>query len=143
METTYQVRYNTQSKDDSTSWKLICDGQEILVSEVHITTQTFTTKNFMKDLGQYKYHISCTGHLKIKDGIAYITTSEEKSAIKRHLAKTISYRVMATIITIVTAFSLGFNLKISALIGVGEIVVKPVFYFLHERIWYKLRFNKK
>lgn len=143
MKNTYQVRYNNQSTDDSTSWRLISDGEEILVRDVFITAKTHTTKDFVDEIGDYKYHISCTGHLNIKEGVAYITTSEEKSAMERHLAKTISYRVMATIITIGTALILGLNIEASALLGVGEIIVKPVFYFFHERVWYRMRFPKK
>jgi uncharacterized membrane protein len=143
MKKTYQIRYNTNSQDDLTSWRLISDGEEILVKDVFITSKTYTTKDFVDEIGDYKYHISCTGHLNIKDGIAYITTSEEKSAMERHLAKTISYRVMATIITIGTAFCLGLDIQVSALLGVGEIIVKPVFYFFHERMWYRFRFPKK
>jgi uncharacterized membrane protein len=66
-----------------------------------------------------------------------------KLSVKRHLAKTISYRIMATSITIGTALILGLDIEASALLGVGEIMIKPVFYFLHERIWYNLRFGKK
>jgi len=126
MKNTYQVRYNTKSTEDSTSWRLISDGEEILVKDVFITAKTYTTKDFVDEIGDYKYHISCIGHLSIKDDVAYITTSEEKSAMERHLAKTISYRVMATIITIGTALILGLNIEASALLGVGEIIVKPV-----------------
>lgn len=143
MKKTYHIRYNTHSKDDSTSWRLICGDEEILVSDIFITAKTFTTKDFIEELNEYKYHISCTGNLKIRDNVAYIYNKEESTSIKRHLLKTITYRVLATAITIVTAFSLGVNLEISALLGVGELIVKPVFYFLHERFWYNLRFNKK
>ncbi len=75
--------------------------------------------------------------------MAYITTNDKKLSFKRHLAKTISYRFMATLITIGTAIILGLDIQSSALLGFGEIMVKPVFYFFHERIWYNLRFNKK
>lgn len=68
---------------------------------------------------------------------------KEKNPLKRHLFKTISYRIMATSITISTALILGLDIKASALLGVGEILVKPVFYFFHERVWYNLRFKKK
>jgi uncharacterized membrane protein len=142
MNNTYQIRYNTHSKKDSTSWRLICGDSEILVSNVYITAKTFTTKNFMQELNEYKYHISCTGHLKIRDNVAYIYNFEEQTAMKRHIAKTITYRILATAITIVTAYSLGVNLEMSALLGVGELIVKPVFYFFHERVWYNLRFKK-
>ena len=79
----------------------------------------------------------------IKNNVAYITTNDKVLSVKRHLAKTISYRVMATAITIGTALILGLDIEASALLGVGEIMIKPVFYFFHERIWYNLRFSKK
>jgi uncharacterized membrane protein len=142
MKKTYQIRYNTNSTDDSTSWRLISDGQETLVSDIYITAQTTTTKNYMEDLKAYKYHITCTGNLKIKDNVAYITNSDEQSAIKRHVSKTISYRILSTSLMIITTYSLGMSLQMSALIGVGEIIFKPVLYFFHERLWYKFRFAK-
>ena len=37
---TYQIRYNTQSTDDSNRWRLIADGEETLVSNIIINTQT-------------------------------------------------------------------------------------------------------
>lgn len=57
--------------------------------------------------------------------------------VKRHLVKTISYRLLGTSVTVVSAVLLGMDLKLASLIGVGELVVKPLLYFLHERVWYK------
>jgi uncharacterized membrane protein len=32
----------------------------------------------------------------------------------------------------------------ASLLGVGELVIKPVIYFFHERLWYKyIRIGKK
>lgn len=56
---------------------------------------------------------------------------------KRHLLKTISYRVLGTTVTVVSAYALGMELKMASLIGVGELLIKPLLYFLHERFWYK------
>ena len=61
-----------------------------------------------------------------------------ESNYKRHILKTISYRVMATSITIGTALILGIDVQTSVLLSGGEIIVKPIFYFFHERVWYKL-----
>jgi len=130
MVKTYQIIYNTESKDDSTKWKIICDKEEKLVSDFYTTTKT--TEKF-----------TCTGFLTIKNNIAYITTIRKKSSINRHIGKTITYRILATAITIGTALILGLDIEASALLGVGEIMIKPVFYFFHERIWYNLRFHKK
>ena len=139
MEKNYNIRYNTQSTDDSNRWRLICDGEEVLVSNIVITSKTNTTSVFVEELNEYKYHISCVGVLQIKDNVAFIISSREKNILKRHILKTISYRVLATTTTIGTAMCLGASLEISALLGMGELLIKPFLYFIHERIWYKVK----
>ena len=56
---------------------------------------------------------------------------------KRHLLKTISYRIVGTTITVSTIYILGGDIKLASLIGVGELLVKPIIYLIHERVWYK------
>lgn len=57
--------------------------------------------------------------------------------VKRHIAKTISYRLLGSIFTVTLSYYLTGDLIISSSLGVGEILVKPLLYFFHERIWYK------
>ena len=59
-----------------------------------------------------------------------------ENSLKRHILKTISYRILGTLTTVIIAYSLGASLKVSSMLGVGELVLKPVIYFLHERLWY-------
>jgi uncharacterized membrane protein len=56
---------------------------------------------------------------------------------KRHLIKTITYRILGTLTTVIAAYIIGGSLKVASLLGLGELVLKPVIYFLHERVWYK------
>ena len=138
-----QIRYNTQSTNDSNSWRLFENGTEQLVSNFVIDNNVSTTKDWMKDIHKYKWHISCTGKIEIKNNIAYITTQKEKSALIRHILKTISYRILGTLTTVITAFTLGVTIEVSTLLGVAELVIKPLIYFIHERVWYKnIRINK-
>ena len=90
IEKVYQVRYNTQSTDDSNRWRLLCDGQEILVANIVINSQTFTTKDYIKGVGD-KWHVTCRGELTIENNTAYINFKKD-NAIARHLAKTITWR---------------------------------------------------
>ena len=55
----------------------------------------------------------------------------------RHFYKTITYRILGTIVTIIIAYSCGLSLQMSSLMGIGELIIKPILYFLHERIWFK------
>ncbi len=56
---------------------------------------------------------------------------------KRHIAKTISYRVVSTLIGFVIMWLVTGSVKIGAAFGVAELVYKPIQYYLHERIWYR------
>ena len=113
--------------------------KEILVSNIVITSITHTKSVFIEELNELKYHISCVGVLQIIDNVAIITSSREKNILKRHILKTISYRVLATTTTIGTAMYFGASLEISALLGMGELLIKPFLYFIHERLWYKVK----
>lgn len=134
---TYQIRFNTVSKFENERWRLIENGNETLVSDIIIDGHTYTTKDWLPEINEYKWHVSCVGHCVIKNNIAYITTIKEDSVLIRHILKTVSYRFLGTLTTVGVAYSLGATIEISALLGVGELVMKPFIYFFHERLWYK------
>lgn len=56
---------------------------------------------------------------------------------RRHLAKTISYRLLSTLVGFVIMLIITDSVKIGAAFGVAELIYKPVQYYIHERIWYK------
>tara|TARA_R110000782_G_C14802519_1_gene412015 strand:+ start:857 stop:1063 length:207 start_codon:yes stop_codon:yes gene_type:complete len=56
---------------------------------------------------------------------------------KRHLAKTISWRVIGTIDTIVLSGIITGSWITGLTIGGVEVVTKMILYFFHERAWYK------
>lgn len=60
-----------------------------------------------------------------------------KVQTKRHLAKTVSYRLIGTVVTMVMAYVLTGKVMIAVGFGGVEVVVKMGLYFLHERFWYK------
>lgn len=63
--------------------------------------------------------------------------SNKKVAIKRHLAKTVSWRIVGTLDTFILGWIITGNVKFGLQIGGVEVVTKMVLYYLHERIWYK------
>lgn len=140
----FQIRFNVHSTTEETRWRLIENGNEILVSDIIIDGHTFTTKDWMPELNEYKWHISCEGHCTIKDNVAYVQTVKEETVLLRHILKTISYRLLGTLTTVTVALSCGLSLQMSSLLGIGELVLKPIIYFLHERLWYKhVKIKKK
>lgn len=63
---------------------------------------------------------------------------------KRHIAKTISYRIVSTLIGFGIMWGVSGSIKIGATFGVAELVYKPIQYYIHERIWYKyIKFGLK
>ena len=101
------------------------------------------TKDWLPEINDYKWHISCVGHCKIKNNIAYIKTIKEESVLIRHILKTITYRFLGTLTTVGVAYSLGASIGVSTLLGVSELVLKPFIYFAHERLWYNFIKVKK
>ena len=56
---------------------------------------------------------------------------------KRHIAKTISYRVVSTGVGFLIMWVVSGSIKVGAAFGIAELVYKPVQYYIHERIWYR------
>ena len=56
---------------------------------------------------------------------------------KRHIAKTISWRILGTLDTFILSWVLTGSVKIGAAIGGAEVLTKTILYFIHERAWYK------
>ena len=60
-----------------------------------------------------------------------------KVSYKRHLVKTITWRIIGTIDTIILGWVITGNFKLGLAIGSFEVLTKMVFYFTHERVWDK------
>ena len=56
---------------------------------------------------------------------------------KRHIAKTISYRIISTLIGFLLMWWISGSIKVGTAFGVAELVYKPIQYYIHERIWYR------
>ncbi|RFZ95743.1 hypothetical protein D0C36_09555 [Mucilaginibacter conchicola] len=53
-----QVRFNTESDGCNFCWRLILDGEEIIVESVDIQAPVFTSKDWIEAIQKYKHHIS-------------------------------------------------------------------------------------
>lgn len=61
----------------------------------------------------------------------------------RSIAKAISWRVLASLTTIVLVLIFTGELTTAVTIGVFETFVKMALYFVHERTWNKFTFGRK
>lgn len=63
---------------------------------------------------------------------------------KRHIAKTISYRVISTCIGFLVMWAATDSVKFGAAFSIAELVWKPIQYYIHERVWYRwIKFGLK
>ena len=60
---------------------------------------------------------------------------------KRHVAKTISWRIIGTMDTMLLGWLISGNPMIGVKVGLAELITKMVLYYFHERLWYKTKFG--
>lgn len=61
---------------------------------------------------------------------------------KRHLAKTITWRLVGTIDTILLSWLITSSPITGLKIGIAEVLTKMLLYYLHERVWFKINLSK-
>lgn len=61
---------------------------------------------------------------------------------RRSIAKSISWRIFAALITGSIAWALTGKLEFAAKIGAIDTSVKLLIYFLHERVWNKIDYGR-
>jgi uncharacterized membrane protein len=62
---------------------------------------------------------------------------------KRHLAKTITWRITATLTTTLIAWIITGDTTTGLTVGGVEFFLKMPIYYFHERFWYKSNFGIK
>jgi len=66
----------------------------------------------------------------------------EDFLIKRHLAKTMTWRIVGSIDTMIIGWVVSGNPLVGLSIGGTEVITKMILYFLHERVWLKYGYKK-
>ncbi|MGB1481589.1 MAG: DUF2061 domain-containing protein [Flavobacteriales bacterium] len=62
---------------------------------------------------------------------------DAKQSRIRHLAKTVTWRLVGTVDTILLGWLVSGDATIGLTIGGLEMVTKMVLYYLHERAWFR------
>ena len=65
------------------------------------------------------------------------------AARKRHITKTITWRILASTDTLLISWLLTGSWKIGTSIASIEVLTKMILYYFHERAWYSYRPNRK
>ena len=59
-------------------------------------------------------------------------------SVKRHVAKTITWRIVGTLDTMIIGWLITGNPITGLKIGGIELITKMILYYFHERIWFKM-----
>ncbi|UMB60243.1 DUF2061 domain-containing protein [Lutibacter sp. A80] len=72
------------------------------------------------------------------------STAQSKDSEKplRSIVKTISWRVIGTLDTVLISWLVTGHIALALSIGSIELITKMVLYFFHERIWNKIKWGK-
>lgn len=62
---------------------------------------------------------------------------------RRSIAKALSWRALATIITAGLTYLLTGELELAAKIGLADTVIKLAVYIGHERLWNRIHFGRQ
>ena len=61
---------------------------------------------------------------------------------KRSILKALTWRVIAFAVTIIAVYIYSKDLRQSLVIGISANVVKIFLYYIHERIWNRVKFGR-
>lgn len=126
------------------SWRIVGTMDTILLAWIFTGNMDFAFKIggielFTKILLYYIhertwnfYHIG-KKLISEKDGVKIYTDKHWKS-----VAKSVSWRTIGTIDTIIISFFVTGSVKTAAEIGFTEVFTKMLLFYLHERIWLRI-----
>ncbi|MTE27200.1 DUF2061 domain-containing protein [Winogradskyella ouciana] len=61
---------------------------------------------------------------------------------KRHIAKTLTWRIVGTLDTVILSWMISGSPSIGLKIGFAEVITKMILYYLHERTWFNINLSK-
>ena len=61
----------------------------------------------------------------------------------RSIVKTMSWRIIATLVTFLVAYLITKEAVLAISIGLGDAILKIGVYYSHERLWNRISFGRK
>jgi uncharacterized membrane protein len=75
----------------------------------------------------------------MKDNVDYSVdftlTKNKKKMLFKDILKTITYRILGTSVTFGIGFFSTHDLSVAFTLGFSDLILKPLVYFIHERLW--------
>lgn len=138
-----KIRYHTAAGDSNLKWRILIDGIEHTASDIEVLIPSTTTRDIIEGVGE-KYHITCRPEKIVWEGTKVILMDHKtRVSHKRHILKSITYRVYSSCITSLIATVLTGNPTLGFSIGTADFIIKIITYYIHERVWYHIPFGKE
>jgi uncharacterized membrane protein len=135
-----QIRYNTKNNGGPLKWRVIVDGKELLASHVEINGHVYGESSFVD--GVEKINIACDGEISWNKTNAKIITANPTVSKTRSLAKSLTWRVLAIVVTFASIYVLTGELTTATAGTILTNSINFVLYYLHERFWLKIKWGK-
>ena len=62
---------------------------------------------------------------------------------KRSIVKSLTWRLFSFFLTVLIIYAYTKNIKQAIGVGAGIDIVKMILYYMHERLWNKVKFGRK
>ena len=133
------IANKTRSLAKAISWRILASADTFLISYIitgklswagSITLLEIITKTvlyYLHERAWFKINLSKDGRIL--------------ESRKRHIAKTITWRFIGTLDTMILAWIISGDPLTGLKIGFAEVITKMILYYLHERTWYKINYG--
>lgn len=75
----------------------------------------------------------------VEYGVDYSLIKNRKKWLLRDILKTITYRILGTSVTFGIGYLSTKDISVATTLGFSDLVLKPLVYFIHERLWSNVR----
>lgn len=128
------VRCNTKSDGINNAWIVLCDGVEYQTNKVVIDGKCISTTDVVEDCMR-EHHLTIK-NASVDYSIDYTLIRNTKKFLVIDILKTITYRILGTSVTFGIGFISTGNLNVAVALGFSDLILKPLVYFIHERLWH-------
>ena len=88
----------------------------------------------MGDTIGFKHHITIKNAI-VEYDVDYALIRTSRKWVFRDILKTITYRILGTSVTFGIGYLSTGNLSVATTLGFSDLILKPLVYFIHERLW--------
>ncbi len=141
----FQIRYNTKNNGGPLKWRVIIDEKETLASHIEIDGHVYGESSFVD--GKEKINIACDGKIYWDGTRARVSSVESSKSVAlvssktRSLAKSLTWRVLAIIVTFGSIYVLTGELETATAGTLLTNSINFILYYLHERVWLQTKWG--